>query len=116
MLRESVAGIEYHFLTAALALRNSSLRHYESTDHLRSRRDDLSGPLPDLKSAPLDPGEGGMEDPDPLLLSNVVAIGLADRRGVKFTFYEFARTGLMITLLSTAVANLIMIWAFVLHP
>ncbi|WP_455284148.1 SLC13 family permease, partial [[Eubacterium] cellulosolvens] len=46
--------------------------------------------------------------------SNIVAIGAADKRGVKFTFYEFTRRGLQVAVLSTIVANLMLVSAFVL--
>jgi Na+/H+ antiporter NhaD/arsenite permease-like protein len=46
--------------------------------------------------------------------SNIVAIGVAEKRGVKFTFYEFMKTGFQVTVLSTAAANLMLISAFVL--
>ena len=46
--------------------------------------------------------------------SNVVAVGLAEKRGVKFTFYEFMKKGLQVTVLSTGIANLMLVSAFVL--
>jgi Na+/H+ antiporter NhaD/arsenite permease-like protein len=48
--------------------------------------------------------------------ANVIATGLAQARGVKITFVEFAKVGMVILLLTTAVANLILLarfWGFV---
>ena len=39
--------------------------------------------------------------------SNVIAIGLARARGVRITFFEFAKIGMVILILTTLVANLI---------
>ena len=44
--------------------------------------------------------------------ANVIATGLAQARGVKITFMEFMKVGMMILLLTTAVANLILIIEF----
>ena len=44
--------------------------------------------------------------------SNVVAIGVAESRGIKFGFYEFMKMGLQIALLSIGVANLMLVSFF----
>jgi Na+/H+ antiporter NhaD/arsenite permease-like protein len=44
--------------------------------------------------------------------ANVIATGLAQARGVKITFVEFAQIGMVILLLTTAVANLILLIRF----
>jgi Na+/H+ antiporter NhaD/arsenite permease-like protein len=44
--------------------------------------------------------------------ANVIATGLAQARGVKITFLEFAKVGMFILLLTTAVANLILLARF----
>jgi Na+/H+ antiporter NhaD/arsenite permease-like protein len=44
--------------------------------------------------------------------ANVIATGLAQARGVKITFVEFAKVGMVILLLTTAVANLILLARF----
>jgi len=44
--------------------------------------------------------------------ANVIATGLAQARGVKITFMEFARTGIVILVLTTALANLILLARF----
>jgi Na+/H+ antiporter NhaD/arsenite permease-like protein len=44
--------------------------------------------------------------------SNVIAIGLAKAKGVKITFAEFAKTGLVIVALTTLVANVIILLKF----
>jgi Na+/H+ antiporter NhaD/arsenite permease-like protein len=44
--------------------------------------------------------------------ANVIATGLAQARGVKITFMEFAKVGMVILLLTTAVANLILLARF----
>jgi len=44
--------------------------------------------------------------------ANVIATGLAQARGVKITFMEFAKVGMVILLLTTAVANLILLAKF----
>jgi Na+/H+ antiporter NhaD/arsenite permease-like protein len=44
--------------------------------------------------------------------ANVIATGLAQARGVKITFKEFAKTGMIILVLTTAVANLILLARF----
>ena len=44
--------------------------------------------------------------------ANVIATGLAQARGVKITFVEFAKIGMVILLLTTAVANLILLIRF----
>jgi len=40
--------------------------------------------------------------------SNVVAISMADGRGLRISFYEFMKTGLQVAILSTVVANLLL--------
>jgi len=44
--------------------------------------------------------------------ANVIATGLAQARGVKITFAEFAKVGMVILVLTTAVANLILLARF----
>jgi Na+/H+ antiporter NhaD/arsenite permease-like protein len=44
--------------------------------------------------------------------ANVIATGLAQARGVKITFVEFAKVGMIILLLTTAAANLILLARF----
>ena len=44
--------------------------------------------------------------------ANVIATGLAQARGVKITFMEFAKTGMLILVLTTALANLILLARF----
>ena len=44
--------------------------------------------------------------------ANVIATGLAQARGVKITFVEFAKAGMVILLLTTGVANLILLIRF----
>jgi Na+/H+ antiporter NhaD/arsenite permease-like protein len=44
--------------------------------------------------------------------ANVIATGLAQARGVKITFVEFAKVGMAILLLTTAAANLILVVRF----
>jgi len=44
--------------------------------------------------------------------ANVIATGLAQARGVKITFVEFAKVGMVILVLTTAVANLILLVRF----
>ena len=44
--------------------------------------------------------------------ANVIATGLAQARGVKITFVEFAKLGMVILLLTTAAANLILLVRF----
>jgi Na+/H+ antiporter NhaD/arsenite permease-like protein len=44
--------------------------------------------------------------------ANVIATGLAQARGVKITFVEFAKVGMVILLLTTAAANLILLVRF----
>jgi len=44
--------------------------------------------------------------------ANVIATGLAQARGVKITFMEFAKVGMVILLLTTAIANLILLARF----
>jgi len=44
--------------------------------------------------------------------ANVIATGLAQARGVKITFMEFAKTGMVILVLTTALANLILLARF----
>jgi Na+/H+ antiporter NhaD/arsenite permease-like protein len=44
--------------------------------------------------------------------SNVIAIGLARSRGVRITFVEFAKIGMVTLLLTTGVANLILLIRF----
>ena len=44
--------------------------------------------------------------------ANVIATGLAQARGVKITFAEFAKVGMVILLLTTALANLILLIRF----
>jgi Na+/H+ antiporter NhaD/arsenite permease-like protein len=44
--------------------------------------------------------------------ANVIATGLAQARGVKITFMEFAKAGMIILVLTTAVANLILLARF----
>lgn len=44
--------------------------------------------------------------------ANVIATGLAQGRGVKITFVEFAKVGMVILLLTTAVANVILLIRF----
>jgi Na+/H+ antiporter NhaD/arsenite permease-like protein len=44
--------------------------------------------------------------------ANVIATGLAQARGVKITFMEFAKVGMVILVLTTAVANLILLARF----
>ncbi len=44
--------------------------------------------------------------------ANVIATGLAQARGVKITFVEFAKVGMVILFLTTAVANLILLAKF----
>ena len=44
--------------------------------------------------------------------ANVIATGLAQARGVKITFVEFAKVGMVILVLTTAVANLILLARF----
>jgi len=44
--------------------------------------------------------------------ANVIATGLAQARGVKVTFMEFAKVGMVILVLTTAVANLILLARF----
>ncbi len=45
--------------------------------------------------------------------ANIVAIGVAEKRGIKITFYEFMKIGLQITVLSTAIANLMLLSEFI---
>ncbi|WP_455364289.1 sodium:proton antiporter, partial [[Eubacterium] cellulosolvens] len=40
---------------------------------------------------------------------NVVAIGVAEKRGVTFTFFEFMRIGVQVAILSTAIANILLL-------
>jgi Na+/H+ antiporter NhaD/arsenite permease-like protein len=42
----------------------------------------------------------------------VIATGLAQARGVKITFMEFAKVGMVILVLTTAVANLLLVVRF----
>ena len=44
--------------------------------------------------------------------ANVIAMGLAQGRGVKITFVEFAKVGMVILLLTTAVANVMLLVRF----
>ncbi len=44
--------------------------------------------------------------------ANVIAAGIAQARGVKITFVEFAKVGIIIMLMTTAVANLILLAMF----
>lgn len=44
--------------------------------------------------------------------ANIIATGLAQARGVKITFVEFAKIGMVIMFLTTAVANLILLARF----
>ena len=44
--------------------------------------------------------------------ANVIATGLAQARGVKITFMEFAKVGIVILVLTTAVTNLILLARF----
>jgi len=44
--------------------------------------------------------------------ANVIATGLAQARGVKITFVEFAKVGMVVLLLTTVVANLILLIRF----
>lgn len=44
--------------------------------------------------------------------ANVIATGMAQARGVKITFVEFAKVGMLILVLTTAVANLILLARF----
>jgi Na+/H+ antiporter NhaD/arsenite permease-like protein len=44
--------------------------------------------------------------------ANVVAIGVAEKRGVKFTFFEFMKLGAQVAILSTAIANLMLFSAY----
>ncbi len=44
--------------------------------------------------------------------ANVIATGLAQARGVKITFVEFVKVGMIVLLLTTALANLILIARF----
>jgi len=44
--------------------------------------------------------------------SNVIATGLAQARGVKITFAEFAKVGMVILILTTVVANLLLLVRF----
>jgi len=44
--------------------------------------------------------------------ANVIATGLAQARGVKITFMEFAKAGMVILVLTTAVANLMLLARF----
>jgi Na+/H+ antiporter NhaD/arsenite permease-like protein len=44
--------------------------------------------------------------------SNVIAIGLARARGVRITFIEFVKTGMVVLVLTTLVANLILLLRF----
>jgi len=44
--------------------------------------------------------------------ANVIATGLAQARGVKITFVEFAKMGMVILILTTAVANLVLLARF----
>jgi len=44
--------------------------------------------------------------------ANVIATGLAQARGVRITFVEFAKVGMIILLLTTAVANLVLVARF----
>jgi Na+/H+ antiporter NhaD/arsenite permease-like protein len=44
--------------------------------------------------------------------ANVIAIGVAQARGVKISFTEFARTGMVVLLMTTAVANAILLAIF----
>jgi len=44
--------------------------------------------------------------------SNVIAIGLARARGVRITFIEFLKTGMVVLVLTTLVANLILLLRF----
>jgi Na+/H+ antiporter NhaD/arsenite permease-like protein len=46
--------------------------------------------------------------------SNVIAIALAKARGVRITFLEFAKTGMAVLVLTTLVANLIILLKFFL--
>ena len=46
--------------------------------------------------------------------SNVIAIALAKARGVRITFVEFAKIGMVILVLTTLVANLIILLRFLL--
>lgn len=46
--------------------------------------------------------------------SNVIAIGLAKARGVRITFFEFAKIGMVVLVLTTLVANLILLLKFLL--
>ena len=44
--------------------------------------------------------------------SNVIAIGLAKAKGVRITFVEFAKIGMVVLFLTTLVANLILLLRF----
>jgi Na+/H+ antiporter NhaD/arsenite permease-like protein len=44
--------------------------------------------------------------------ANVIATGLAQARGVKITFMDFAKVGMVILVLTTAVANLLLVVRF----
>ncbi len=44
--------------------------------------------------------------------ANVIAVGIAQARGVKITFVEFIKVGMVVLILTTAVANLILLAAF----
>lgn len=46
--------------------------------------------------------------------SNIVAIGVADKRGIHFNFFEFMKMGVPITIVSTMIANLMLLSAFLL--
>jgi Na+/H+ antiporter NhaD/arsenite permease-like protein len=46
--------------------------------------------------------------------ANVVAIGVAEKQGLKFSFYEFIKIGVLVTILSTVIANLLLVSTFVL--
>jgi len=46
--------------------------------------------------------------------SNVIAVALAKARGVRITFVEFAKIGMVILVLTTLVANLIILLKFLL--
>ncbi|WP_455368192.1 SLC13 family permease [[Eubacterium] cellulosolvens] len=45
---------------------------------------------------------------------NVVAIGVAEKRGLTFTFVEFMKIGVQVTILSTAIANIILLSSYLL--
>ena len=46
--------------------------------------------------------------------ANVIAVGIAQARGVKISFIEFARVGLPVMALTTAISNLILVARFTL--